>query len=514
VLNRSRQDKIDPGSGDRPRPLAGAARRPPDLGRDIGRPGWLVHAFTLLILIGGVLGLGVYGLRAMTPGAPSPDRMASTLAAIAPAASLPGLPVSAVAAVKNSPARTEATPPPADNNRSVDRLAVTRRLAAERGDTLIDLIRASGAGDRDSHAVARVLGQRFNPRRLKLGQAMTAELRGPNSGALRLQRLVFEVDAVRRIIVERQTSDGFVASETRRQLAPATAYMAGTIDASLFVDAERAGIPPAIIIDMIRIFSFDVDFQREIWPGDRFEILYRQYLDKAGEVAKNGNILFARLTLKGKPVDLYRYAPGDGGRTEYFSPKGSSARRLLMKTPINGARLTSRYGRRRHPVLGYTRMHKGLDFGANRGTPVMAAGDGVVVMARRNGGFGNFVKIRHSGRYSTGYAHLSAFGKGVRKNRRVRQGQIIGYVGSTGLATGAHLHYEVYVKNRQINPLALRLPTGRQLKGAELARFRRTIAARGKQVATLRQSRAEARQTAAIDGGVKTGSAGLMPLRP
>ncbi len=179
--------------------------------------------------------------------------------------------------------------------------------------------------------------------------------------------------------------------------------------------------------------------------------------------------------MSGTRVQIYRHTPQDAD-TDYFNEKGESVRKSLMRTPVNGARLSSRYGRRRHPILGYTRMHQGLDFAAPRGAPIMAAGSGIIDYAGRHGAYGNYIRIRHNSVYATAYAHLDHFAKGIRSGKRVKQGQVVGYVGSTGLSTGPHLHYEVMRNGRRINPLNVKLPAGRKLKGHELATFRTTAA--------------------------------------
>jgi murein DD-endopeptidase MepM/ murein hydrolase activator NlpD len=178
--------------------------------------------------------------------------------------------------------------------------------------------------------------------------------------------------------------------------------------------------------------------------------------------------------LSGKTITLYRFKTNDDGITDYYDEKGQSVRKSLMRTPIDGARLTSGFGKRKHPVLGYTKMHRGVDFGARTGTPIMAAGNGVVEFAARNGGYGNYVRIRHNNSYKTAYAHMSKYGKGIRKGTQVKQGQIIGYVGTTGRSTGPHLHYEVHKNGTQINPLSVKLPAGRKLEGKMLTAFNAT----------------------------------------
>lgn len=349
--------------------------------------------------------------------------------------------------------------------------ARSKTLKVRRGDTLMKVLTKAGADRRESYAAITALAEVFDPRRLKAGQEVTvtfaddAEAGGPRLVALRV------VEDVEREVAARRRADRFVGEEIVRELAGRDVRAAGTIDANLYQSARRAGLPARVIIDLIRIFSFDVDFQREVRPGDRFEVLFERFVDDEGRPVKDGEILFAAMTLSGTKLEFYRYVPSDGTGADYFDAKGRSVRKSLIRTPIDGARLTSRFGRRRLPSLGYRRMHRGTDFGAPTGTPIMAAGDGVVVRASRFGGYGKYIRIRHNSSYSTAYAHLSRFARGLRKGRRVKQGQIIGYVGSTGRTTGPHLHYEVLVDGRQVNPLKVRLPTGHRLKGDELARF-------------------------------------------
>jgi murein DD-endopeptidase MepM/ murein hydrolase activator NlpD len=226
---------------------------------------------------------------------------------------------------------------------------------------------------------------------------------------------------------------------------------------------------------MIRVLSYDVDFQRDVQAGDSFAVMLEQYVDKKGKVVREGDLLYAGMTLSGNPISLYRYVDGNGV-PDYYNTKGESVKKALLKTPVNGAKLSSGYGNRKHPILGFNKMHKGVDFAAPTGTPIMAAGAGVIEQAGPNGAYGNYVRIRHSSGYSTAYAHMSRFAQGIRAGKRIDQGQIIGFVGSTGRSTGAHLHYEVLVNNDQINPLSIKVPTGTKLAGKELERFNTAMA--------------------------------------
>jgi murein DD-endopeptidase MepM/ murein hydrolase activator NlpD len=230
----------------------------------------------------------------------------------------------------------------------------------------------------------------------------------------------------------------------------------------------QAGIPADIVIEMIRMFSYKVDFQRDLQPGDSFEVYYDYYYTKDGQPAKTGNISFARMRLGGKDVTLYRYAPADDGVAEYFDAKGQSAKGMLMKTPVDGARISSGFGSRFHPILGYTRMHKGVDFAVPTGTPVMAAGAGTIAFMGWANGYGNFVVINHGNNYSTAYGHLSRFAAGLRRGSHLAQGTVFAFSGMTGLATGPHLHYEIRVNGTQVNPLRVKIAEGRLLSGAAL----------------------------------------------
>ncbi len=349
-----------------------------------------------------------------------------------------------------------------------------RRVTVRRGDTLMKVLRRAGAERGEAHASITAIGTVLDPRRLKIGQKLTVSFRRPasadgTSGKIgELVSVTVEIDSERSVTASR-TESGFDVRETVRPLDSTLVRGEGRIDDSLFVSARRAGVPARVVMDIIHMFSWDVDFQREIRRGDRFDILFERFRDDDGRPVKDGDILFASLSLSGADLQLYRFVAD--GVVDYYDPKGRSARKALMKTPVDGARLSSRYGKRRHPILGYTTMHRGVDFAAPRGTSVMAAGDGVVERAGRYGAYGNYVRIRHNGTYKTVYAHLKSYARGVRSGKRVRQGQTIGYVGSTGRSTGPHLHYEVHRDGRQVNPLRLKLPTGRKLKGRDLARF-------------------------------------------
>tara|TARA_B100001248_G_scaffold256805_1_gene238373 strand:- start:1364 stop:2662 length:1299 start_codon:yes stop_codon:yes gene_type:complete len=249
-----------------------------------------------------------------------------------------------------------------------------------------------------------------------------------------------------------------------KNLSKAIIFKEGVIENSLYNTAIKLGIKPNTIIEFARLYGFQVDFQRDIWKGDTFQIIYEQFESEDGSLIESGDIIFSNLNTQGTDLNLYKFEL-EKKEIDYFDENGKSMRKTLMKTPINGARLSSSFGKRKHPILGFTKMHTGTDFAAPTGTPIMASGDGVVTRAQWCGGGGNCVKIKHNSVYQTVYAHMSKFGRGIKKGVRVKQGQIIGYVGSTGLSTGPHLHYEVIENGRKINSQKLKLPSGKTLKG-------------------------------------------------
>ena len=347
-----------------------------------------------------------------------------------------------------------------------------------KGDTLFVALTKAGSSAGNAEAIIAAFRTVHNPRSLQIGQTLTLTFEllvsEDKERAFQLAEIVLDVAPERDILIARQSDGSFHASEVARNLLRRLEKAEGYIETSLYDAATKAGLPINILMEMVQIFSFDVDFQREIQKNDHFEVLYENLINDKGKTVALGPVLFASLTLSGKDIGLYRHETSNGP-VDYFNTKGQSARKALMRTPINGARLSSGYGMRHHPVLGYNKMHRGLDFSAPPGTPIVAAGDGVIEKAGRNGSYGNYIRIRHNGTFKTAYAHMKGFARGMKKGKRVRQGQTIGYVGTTGRSTGPHLHYEVLRDNKQINPRKLKLPTGEKLKGAELALFEQQL---------------------------------------
>ena len=244
---------------------------------------------------------------------------------------------------------------------------------------------------------------------------------------------------------------------------------ASKVGSSLYGTAKDNKVPDYITAEFARIFSYDVDFQRQVKANDTFEVFYGNPL--TGSSSKRKVLHYAKLTLDGQEKVYYRFTTADG-QTDYYDEKGRGAQKSLLKTPVSGARLTSGFGMRRHPLLGYSKMHTGVDFGVPHGTPIRAAGSGVVEIAGRHGAYGITVEIRHNNKYETLYAHMSKLAAGIRRGAKVNQGQIIGYVGSTGRSTGPHLHYEVRMNNRPVNPTKIKAAGSKQLAGKELAKFK------------------------------------------
>ena len=247
------------------------------------------------------------------------------------------------------------------------------------------------------------------------------------------------------------------------------AFSEGVIKKSLYASAIENNVDPNNIVEFARVYGFEIDFQRDIRKNDAFQILYETFVDEDGEWYSNGKIIYTYMNVQNRELPLYHYKTDKF--SGYFDINGKSVEKALMKTPINGARLSSPFGMRKHPILGYNKKHSGTDFAAPEGTPIMASGTGTVVKAQWCGGGGNCIKIKHNSTYTTIYAHLSKFAGGIKSKTKVKQGQVIGYVGSTGLSTGPHLHYEVIVNGKKVNSQKLNLPSGKVLKGENRKKF-------------------------------------------
>jgi murein DD-endopeptidase MepM/ murein hydrolase activator NlpD len=287
-------------------------------------------------------------------------------------------------------------------------------------------------------------------------------------GIKKIISLFYPIDAITSVEVKRN-KDIFDVSKIILELSRKEIVLSNTIKNNLYTSAIEVGIEPNIIIEFANIFGFEVDFQRDIRTGDTFEIYYEQYVDDENVVRNTGKIIYASMFVNNKELSLYNFKYNNN--QGYYDVDGKSVIKTLMKTPINGARLSSSFGMRKHPILGYNKLHQGTDFAAPTGTPIMASGSGVILRAQKYKGYGNYVSIKHNSTYVTAYGHMSKYGRGIKKGVRVNQGKIIGYVGSTGMSTGPHLHYEVLKNGKRINSQRMKLPSGKILNNEARNKF-------------------------------------------
>ena len=311
--------------------------------------------------------------------------------------------------------------------------------------------------------IKKELSKKKNLNNLKINQLIKFTIDKGNQK--KIINFFFPISKTKKIqIVRNLKNDNFETKEIIKNLNKKIIFKEGKISKSLYRSAIKSNILPNIIVEFARIYGFQVDFQRDIRKNDSYQIIYEIFQDEDGKIFETGKIIFANLILGGQENSLYLFIDKKKNG-EHYDLNGKSVRKALMKTPINGARLSSSFGMRKHPILGFNKMHKGTDFAAKEGTPIMASGDGKIIRARWCGGGGNCIKIKHNTTYSTVYAHLSKFASGIKEGVRVKQGRIIGYVGSTGMSTGPHLHYEVIENNIKINSQKLKLPSGKTLSG-------------------------------------------------
>ncbi len=289
-------------------------------------------------------------------------------------------------------------------------------------------------------------------------------------GPVRLIGLSMRTGPATAITLSRTFDGALRLREMEEKIREETTVAQGRMSDSLYVSAVAAGATPELTAQVVKLFSHKLDFSRDIHPGDRFRMVFDRKVTDSGRTVEGGDLLYAEIGAKGQVTRFYRFQTPGASEAQYFDEFGKNIRGFLLRTPLDGARVTSGFGMRMHPILGYTKMHTGIDFGAPIGTPVFAAGDGVVKQAQWAGGYGRWLQIQHNGQWSTGYGHLS--GWAVRAGEHVRQGQVVAYVGSTGRSTGPHLHYEVIFNGQKINPTGAKVPQGTILAGRELVAFK------------------------------------------
>lgn len=354
-----------------------------------------------------------------------------------------------------------------DYSAELDSFEYQKNITVNSGDTLSVLFAQAGL---DNSLLHRILSNNKDAKRftqLKVGQTLSFEFDENKE----LRAISSQVSSLESIHIEKQSnSDNFTFRNHVAQTQTREQFAQGTIQGALFAATKKANMPYALALDMANIFGYDIDFAQDLRKGDTFEVLYEEKTLE-GKAVGTGNILTARFTNRGKVYTAVRYTDKNGN-TSYYSADGSSLRKAFIRTPVDFARISSRFSNgRKHPILNKIRAHKGVDYAAPRGTPIKAAGDGRVTLAGRKGGYGNTVVIKHGQRYQTLYAHMNGFAKGIRSGSNVKQGQIIGYIGTTGLSTGPHLHYEFQVNGVHVDPLSQKLPISDPIHASEKQRF-------------------------------------------
>jgi murein DD-endopeptidase MepM/ murein hydrolase activator NlpD len=347
---------------------------------------------------------------------------------------------------------------------------VSARIAP--GETFEQALTRLGVSSAEAQQAVRTLGSAFDIIHIKAGLAFDAALARPRDarGPVRLIGLSMRTGPATAITLSRTFDGALRLREMEEKVRDETTVAKGRMSDSLYASALQVGATPELTAEVVKIFSHKLDFSRDIHAGDPFSMVFDRKVTESGRTVQTGDLLFAEIGAKGQTTRFYRFQPDGGGEAQYFDEFGKNIRGFLLKTPLDGARVSSGFGMRLHPVLGYTRMHTGIDFAAPTGTPVFAAGDGVVQEVRWSGGYGRWLKIRHNGQWATGYGHLS--GWAVKVGQHVHQGQLIAYVGASGLATGPHLHYEVMLGGQKINPKGAKVPQGEVLEGRQLVAFK------------------------------------------
>ena len=353
------------------------------------------------------------------------------------------------------------------NNKKLDIKKDTKEILinVKKNDTFGNILNLYIKDNKLKNEIINLVNKEYNLKNLKIGQKIYFYI---NKETL-LEKIIIPMDFSFDLVVSILDEKPNIKKE-KLEISKEINANQFLIKSSLYEDGKKAQIPVSIISEAVRLLSFDVDFQRDIQKDNKLEISYEVFFNENRRTISYGKIKYIKLSFKKNNLE-YFFFQTDDGYLNYFNREGKNAQKALMKTPIDGAKLSSSFGMRKHPILGYNKLHKGLDFAAPKGTPIYAAGNGVIEFVGRNGGYGKYIRIRHNGSYKTAYAHLNSYNKNIYKGLRVNQGDIIGFVGSTGRSTGPHLHYEVIYQGEQINPKKMNLPSGKILQGKELERF-------------------------------------------
>ena len=364
---------------------------------------------------------------------------------------------------------------------------IENEIVVSKGDSFISILNNLGLDYNGAHELYTILKKVYNPQNLKIGQKIVVttvnrtQIDLPESpvsdSGVSVESIVIEGKPGERYILEKDENQQYTARAEKDELITEVNSASGSINGTLSSAMTAQNVPSKIVSEFINIFAFSVDFRRDVRKGDKFEIIYENHITPDGEVVRSGNILYAALQLRKDKIALYRFKD-KSGNVDYYNEKGLAMKKTLSRKPMSfqNARISSPFGKRRHPILRDIRIHWGVDYAAPAGTLVYAGGDGVIQVAKYNGGYGNYIKIRHNSEYSTAYGHMKAFAKGIRPGVRVKQGQVIGYVGSTGRSTGPHLHYEVIRNGRRVNPTTIKAAAGENLKGSSLKEFKTVVA--------------------------------------
>jgi len=355
-------------------------------------------------------------------------------------------------------------------------------IVVSKGDNFAKVLKKAGIKNSDIDKIIINGKDTYNFSKIYLGDNVKIFSRYDDD-ILNKFKLIYRFSNTEELIVSLNDQQNFEYQVNEILLESKKVYVKGTIKTSLYEAMKDAGLSDLAITEVIRIYSFDVDFQRDIYENDTFELYFTKKVNEDGKTVEIEDPEYLLLTSRGTPLKYYLFTTPDF--SEYFDEKGKGMTKSLMKTPINGARLSSGFGYRKHPILGYNKLHKGVDFAAPSGTPIFAAGNGVVEFAGKNGAYGNYVRIRHDGTFKTAYAHMKSLKKGIYDGVRVKQGDIIGYVGTTGRSTGPHLHYEIIQNGEQMNPAKLKLPSGRKLNEQELKQFNNLIVVMNQEIDEL-----------------------------
>jgi len=346
---------------------------------------------------------------------------------------------------------------------------LVQKYYLQEGETFTGALKQADLQDDEINDVVNIISKKIDLRKLKVGTLIETYTKSVNDKKI-INEIIIYPDIEKKIYVKK-VNNKFVAGEDKKKLFSKLKLYEVEIHNSIYESLKKIDTPDEIIMEFVQLYSFDIDFQRDIRKGNKIKIFFEMYTDSQNNYVKSGNINFSEIILDDESYELYRFQSEGDEFVEYFNSDGKSATKALMKTPINGARLSSGFGMRKHPILGYNKKHQGVDFAAPTGTPIMAAGTGHIEFVGNNGGAGKYIRIKHLNGYKTSYSHLSKYASGIQKNVKVRQGQVIGYVGNTGLSTGPHLHYEVIFNGKRINPMKMKLPSGKQLKDKNLEIF-------------------------------------------